>query len=256
MEAEILAARGNGPPLVYVPGIDGSGEMLLGAAARLERRFRLTRLCYGGGTGGDYATLAASVAQRVRESAAGRADGRALVLAESFGVAVALQTALDHPGCVAGLALVNGFARFHDRFGLVLTRGIFALAPGAWIHAARARFAQRGLFAPRRDEAALQALLALSGEWFDARYRARLAWIEGVDLRPRLGAVRCPVALFAADHDRVVASVPAAREMAAALPDAELTVLAAAGHVVLPLAEEPWEQRLERLAARAGFLSS
>ncbi|NOT31426.1 MAG: hypothetical protein HOP15_13345, partial [Planctomycetes bacterium] len=119
---------------------------------------------------------------------------------------------------------------------------------------ARTRFAQRGLFAPRRDEAALQALLALSGAWFDARYRARLAWIEGLDLRAHLGAVRCPVALFAADHDRVVASVPAAREMAAALSDAELTVLRSAGHVVLPLSEEPWEERFERLAARAGFL--
>jgi pimeloyl-ACP methyl ester carboxylesterase len=73
-----------------------------------------------------------------------------------------------------------------------------------------------------------------------------------VDLRARLGALRCPVALYAADHDRVVAAVPAAREMAALVAGAELTVLPEAGHVVLPLAAEPWEERLERLAARAG----
>jgi len=246
MQAEAVSTRGSGRTLVYVPGIDGSGELLLGTAARLERHFRLTRLRYGGGSGGDYATLATSVARCIEE----HAGGRALVLAESFGVALALATALDHSARVAGLALVNGFARYPRRVEVALTRGVFALAPKAWIRAARARFVQRGLFAPRRDEEALRALLALEGDWFDARYRARLAWIQGVDLRARLSEIRCPVALFAGDHDRVVASVPAAREIAARIPGAELTVITEAGHVVLPLAAEPWEERLLRLAAR------
>lgn len=249
MQAEIVATSGAGPPLVYVPGIDGSGELLLGAAARLARRFRLTRLCYGGDAAGDYASLAASVARCIASTGA----ERALVLAESFGVAVALQTALDHPARVAGLALVNGFARYRDKLGLALTRGVFALAPQAWIHAARARFVQRGLFAPRRDDEALRALLALRGDWFDARYRARLVLIQHLDLRPRLSEIRCPVALFAADQDRVVAAVPAAREMQAGLAGSELTVIPEAGHVVLPLAAEPWEERLERLAGRSGL---
>jgi pimeloyl-ACP methyl ester carboxylesterase len=246
MRAEVLSTRGAGPELAYVPGIDGSGELLLGTAERLERSFRLTRFRYDGGASGNYHTLAASVADGIARVT----GGRALVLAESFGVAVALRLALDHPERVAGLALVNGFARFHDRLGIALTRGVFALAPEAWIRAARARFAQRGLFAPRRDEAALRALLALSGGWFDARYRARLAWIQALDLCPELDAIRCPVALFAADKDRVVSAVPCAREIAARIAGAELNVLRSAGHVVLPLAEEPWEVRLLALAAR------
>jgi pimeloyl-ACP methyl ester carboxylesterase len=215
----------------------------------LARRFRLTRLRYGGDATGDYASLAASVARCIAATGA----ERALVLAESFGVAVALQTALDHPERVAALALVNGFARYRDRFGLALTRSAFALAPEVWIRAARARFAQRGLFAPRRDEEALRALLALRGDWFDERYRARLELIQRLDLRARLAEIRCPIALFAADKDRVVASVPAAREMQAKLADSELFVIQDAGHVVLPLAEEPWEERLERLARRSGL---
>lgn len=247
MQAEIIATSGSGLPLVYVPGIDGSGELLLGAAQRLERLFRLTRLCYGGDATGDYPSLADSVARCIASTGA----ERALLLAESFGVAVALQTALDHPARVAGLALVNGFAHYRDRLGLALTRSVFALAPQAWIHAARARFVQRGLFAPRRDDEALRALLALRGDWFDTRYRARLALIQRLDLRPRLAAIRCPVALFAADKDRVVAAVPAAREIQARLPVSELTVIQEAGHLVLPLAEEPWEARLESLARRA-----
>lgn len=248
MHARIVATGGAGPDLVYVPGIDGSGQLLLGAAERLERRFRLTRLAYAGDVRGDYGTLASSVAACVAAAGA----QRALVLAESFGVAVALQTALDHPARVAALALVNGFAHYRGRLGLMVTRGLFALAPAAWIHAARGAFLQRGLLAPRRDAAALEALLGLPGDWFDERYRARLAWIQRLDLRPRLAQIRCPVALYAAECDRVVESVPAALEMAAALPDVELIRIPAAGHLVLPLAEEPWEARLERLALRAG----
>jgi pimeloyl-ACP methyl ester carboxylesterase len=249
MQAEIVASSGAGPPLVYVPGIDGSGELLLGTAARLARGFRLTRLRYGGEPDGDYASLAASVAACIERLGL----EHALVLAESFGVAVALQTALDHPRRVAGLALVNGFARYHDRLGVALTRGLFALAPQAWIRAARARFLQRGLLAPRRDEAALGALLALPANWFDARYRARLALIQRLDLRARLAEIRCPVTLFAAERDRVVASLAAARDIAARIPQAEIEVLPEAGHLVLPLAAEPWEERLQRLAARAGL---
>jgi len=249
MHAEILDTRGSGPPLVYVPGIDGSGELLLGTAERLAGAFRLTRLRYGGDARGGYGELARSVGARLAELPA----GRVLLLAESFGVAVALATALEQGERVAGLALVNGFAAFEKRLALAVTRGVFALAPEAWIQRARAGFAQRGLFAPRRDEAALRALVALDGRWFGAPYRARLELIRGLDLRPRLPAIRCPVALYAADHDRVVDAVRAARAMAAALPDAELEILRDAGHVVLPLADEPWVERLQRLAARAGL---
>ena len=252
MHAEIIDTAGDGPPLVYVPGIDGSGELLLGTRERLTRRFRLTRLHYVGDPSGGYPELAASVVRALDRLAI----PRALVLAESFGVAVALETALDHPTRVAGLALVNGFAFYANRLELALTRSVFALAPEAWIRAGRARFAQRGLFAPRRDEAALEALLALRCDWFDELYRARLTCIAGVDLRPRLGEIQCPVAIYAADQDRVVAAVPAALEMKAAIAGAELEILAQAGHVVLPLAAEPWPERLERLAQRCGMTSA
>src|SRR5262245_41325916 len=105
MEARVIDVRGSGPPLVYVPGIDGSGELLLGTAARLAASFRLVRLRYGGDSSGGYEELAASLVRVLDELEI----ERALLLAESFGVSVALETALDHPQRVAGLALVNGF---------------------------------------------------------------------------------------------------------------------------------------------------
>jgi pimeloyl-ACP methyl ester carboxylesterase len=241
--------RTDQPPLVYLPGIDGTGELLLETAGRLGEHFRLLRLAYdpGGAVPPDYRELADSVAARIAEAGI----PRALVLAESFGVAVALALALDDPGRVAGLALVNGFAHFDRRGSLCVSRAVAALAPDAVYSAARRLAARPALFAPRRAERELALFLALSRDAFGPAYRERLALIARLDLRRRLGEIRCPVALFASDCDRVVPAIRAAREMQRGLPDATLEVLPRAGHVVLPLAEEPWVDRLRALAARA-----
>ena len=75
--------------------------------------------------------------------------------------------------------------------------------------------------------------------------------IAGLDLLPRLSELRIPVALVAADRDRIVPSVPCAQEMAAHLPDVTLEVVPGGGHLILPLAAQPWQERLDALAERA-----
>lgn len=252
MLAHVVSDSGSNPlTLVYAPGIDGSGELLLGTAARLEKRFRLIRLRYASGdegsmVGGGYDELAKSVARVLEE----KNVERALVLAESFGVGVALELALDQPGRVAGLALVNGFAYFERRFGLFVSRCIARFDP--LFSVGRTFGARWALFAPRAAGQELKLFHALPG-YFGKSYRRRLAMIARLDLRARLSEIRCPVALFASDSDRIVPSIRAAEEMARRLPDATLEILPRAGHVVLPLAEEPWVDRLLTLAGRAGL---
>ena len=46
MIARVVDESGSGPPLVYVPGIDGTGRLLLSTAERLTSRFRLICLRY------------------------------------------------------------------------------------------------------------------------------------------------------------------------------------------------------------------
>jgi pimeloyl-ACP methyl ester carboxylesterase len=238
--------------IVYLPGIDGTGELLLGTAARLAESFRLLQLRYEHRTGeelvGDgYGELARSVA----ESIAAQGIERVLLLADSFGVSLALRTALDHPELVAGMALVNGFAYYPRRLRLALPSALAPLVPRSLFKLGRSVGAQRSLFAPRRDAVALREFRALPGAYFDAGYRQRLEMVRRVDLRPRLADIRQPVAIYASDHDRIVPAIPGAEVMAAALPDATYEVLPRAGHLVLPLAEEPWVERMQSLARRA-----
>ena len=99
---------------MYVPGIDGTGEMLLGLEERLASDFDVIRLRYGAGGEDSYEHLASTVSRVLEDLGI----GSALVLAESFGGGVALMTALQDPRRVVALALVNTFARYPHRLRL------------------------------------------------------------------------------------------------------------------------------------------
>ena len=249
--ARILAESGSGPPLVYVPGLDGSGELLLGTAGRLAQRFRVIRLRYDTlgpppPAGDDYASLARSVLDCLDEAGV----ERALVLCESFGGAVAVQLALDAPERVAGLAIVNSFVRYDRPRRVGLTRALLRLTPAWAYEAGRMLFAPLALIGPRRDPVAAREFRSAPLPPLDGGYLRRLAMLARVDLESRLGELQQPIALFASDADRVVRSVAAARVMAARLSDATLEILPDGGHAILPLGAEPWLERMLALLAR------
>ncbi len=254
MRAAIRDISGEGPPIAYVPGIDGTGNYLLATAERIAERFRLVRLRFETeeprpAEGDTYEGLARSIRDRLVEAG----FERGLVLTESFGGAVSLQLALDDPDRVAGLMIANSFAYYPWRARLALSRALAPLIIRPLYRALRPVLVPPALFHPRRDAEALRLFLAHPGALLQKGYRRRLRMIHGLDLRPRLAEIRQPVSLFAADRDRIVDSVPAVKSMHDGLPDSSLEILPRAGHLVLPLSEEPWVERLVALSVRAGL---
>jgi 3-oxoadipate enol-lactonase len=249
--AELHASAGVGPPLVYVPGIDGTGEFLFGTAAALERRHRLLRLRYAaarpaGAAVGPYPALAASVVGVLDEA---RVE-RALLLAESFGGAVALQVALDFPERVRALAIVNGFAWYPKRIGIGLSSRSAAWIPATLFRLVRQSLGPYLLLGQRRQPDVVRAFRALAPSRLDASYARRLEMIRLLDLRPRLPEIRCPVALFASDRDRIVPALATSAEIQAHIHGATLERIEHAGHVILPFDAPLWLARLEELARR------
>lgn len=233
MRAELLADEGSRdelPPTVYVPGIDGSGEMLFDAAPRLARRRRLLRLRYTCGGEDSYAHLAATVAACLAKHDAVPAH----LLAESFGVAVALRVALDHPGVVHSLTLANGFAHYSPRVRLWLTRLAAPLVTPGLFRLGRRLVGVRGLLGRHPDPEIARALLSRDANGLDRGYRARLAMIADLDLRDELPRITRPALVLVSERDRVVPP-RAGLELARALPQATLQVVEDAGHVVLPM---------------------
>jgi pimeloyl-ACP methyl ester carboxylesterase len=264
--AEVVSDRGRGATIVYVPGIDGSGQLLLGTAARLEERYRLLRLRYRLSANPSHRTYAHLAASTI-EAVSLRGVDRMVLLAESFGGAVALRAAIDFPERVTALALVNTFAHYRRRRRLAMSRIGLRLTPDWLVRAGRSMLAPRLLFGGRDDRAAIEDFVGrqrpsrtdASGAapvptvvWgLDEGYHCRLRMIQGLDLRRDLGRILQPVTLFASGRDRIVDSARQAREMAGALPDAQVVDLDGRGHVVLPLADIDWPAHLERLIARA-----
>jgi len=254
MQAVVRSDQGQGPAVVYVPGIDGSGEMLMGATLLLAERFRLVRLSFRHeppDCGRDrYDVLAAEVVRRLDDLGI----ARAVLLAESFGGAVALQTALDHPARVAGIAIVNSFAHYGARVRLALGRALLPRTPKLLLRWGRRLAGRRALFGDVADPATVERITDSSVDWLGDDHLRKLRMIAGLDLRPRLPEITQPVTVFAGDRDRVVQSVKWSRVMVARLPDVEYVEIPGGGHVVLPLSSLPWVDWLEKLCRRAALL--
>lgn len=246
MRATILDDAGAGPPIVYVPGIDGTGRMTMGLEERLRERFRVVRLRYDTDGPDTYEALAASVLACVAR--AGLDD--ATLLAESFGGAVAVTAALRDPARVRALALVNTFCRYPHPLRLRIANLSGPLVPGALFTFAR-RFAFRTMTGSLGTDAERGAFHATDARYFDRALWRRMQMIAGIDLHPRLADLRCPVHVFCGDRDKVLASTRAARAIAADVPHATVRTIPGGGHLVLPIRSLPWSDWLATLDREA-----
>lgn len=150
---------------------------------------------------------------------------RCVLAAESAGAAVALQAALQKPDRFDGLVLVDGMyfqpgSAGDDRFLAGLNHAYDATLD-AFVD----------LCVPDEGQVAVRRwgrqILARCSQAAAVRlYEAMF----GVDLRPRLGQIACPVLVIHGDEDRVV-PVDAGRWLASQLPNAELEIIPGAGHV-------------------------
>lgn len=217
--------HGSGPPLLYVPGLDGTGLLFYRQVRALRHRFAVItpRLR---DEAPDMATLVADLAHHLDAAADGEA---AVLVGESFGGALAMSFALAHPARVRALVVLNSFARVPSPAALRAARVATALLPwGAMALVRRATAFRLHSGHTHRDE--VRRFLALTGGTTREGYRNRLRILAGYDLRPHLPRLAPPTLFLAADRDRLLPSLVEARAMAALVPGAALRVLEGHGH--------------------------
>jgi pimeloyl-ACP methyl ester carboxylesterase len=222
------------------PGCHAASDFAALLTARPDRSWLLVDLPgYGGspssGEGPRLATAAGALRSLLDDLGLDRVD----VLAQSYGGLVALHLAADAPERVGRMVLLGSVptATPGGVSGLPVDPGL-----GARL---RAEYSGDG----RPDPVRLRRLMA-TAEWHDggavpdalvaARFRADRTATGAVgapeDLDDRLGAVTAPVHLVWGRHDPF-AGPAYADALAAALPRADLTVLAATAHH--PQSERP-----------------
>jgi pimeloyl-ACP methyl ester carboxylesterase len=215
-------------PLVYLPGLDGSAELLFMQEEELATRYAIHRVPWR--TAGEYGhdDLAGDVASAL--DAAG--VDRATVVAESFGGTVGRRFALAYPERVERLVLLNTFARYPNRplvyWGRVLARS----APAPVVQIVRTIVDTPALALEGIPAHARKRFLAAAYKQPLAAYARRLDLIEAFDVRDRLGEISVPTLVVGGESDRVV-PCDEARRLAERIPGAALRILPRVGHATL-----------------------
>src|SRR4029450_5685315 len=116
--------EGSGPLLIYIAGLDGTGQLFFKQAPHLTHSYRVVTFRLRDHGPFTYEDLADDIAAIIRELG----QQQATIIGESFGGTVALNFALRYPQMVNRLVVINSFPRFRKRLtirlGAILASGI------------------------------------------------------------------------------------------------------------------------------------
>ncbi len=209
--------------LVYLPGIDGTGR-LLHRQQRLFQEYDVRCVNYTQDRPNTYEELVELGEEQLGQEGA-------IVLAESFGGAVAFMLALKCPERVHQLVLVNTFAYYPRRPLIHLLAFLGRFPPrrpcAVWTRGLRGIL----FFPPGTSKAEQDAWWELTADVPMWTYGMRCRLLAKLDLRHRLQEIQCPTTIFVAPNDRIVPP-PAGRLIAKLLPNARL-IEKPLGHVAM-----------------------
>lgn len=224
-----LAIEGQGAPVVLVPGLDGTGLLFYRQIPLIARSHRVASYALRD-SAMTFETLVADLRQVV-ETVAGK-DGRAIVIGESFGGALAMTFALAEPDRVRGLIVLNSFPHFTPQIRLhAAIYGLRALPWGAMPLVRRLTVSRLQSRHTHRRE--IERFMQLTARASKAGYLSRLRLLTRYDIRDRLQQMRVRTLFLAAELDHLVPAVTQARFMANRVAGSVIRVLEGHGHCCL-----------------------
>jgi pimeloyl-ACP methyl ester carboxylesterase len=224
-----LEPIGEGPPLVYLPGLDGSGELLFAQEDELGTRYRIHRVRYRSEGEFTYDDLVRDVIEVLDEADVKRAT----IVAESFGGTIGLHLALAYPERVERLMVLNTFAKFSNRRFLRWGGLLIRRAPPRLVHAVRYAIDTPTLaLLERIPRDRRRRFLDVARRQPLCGYARRIELLEKLDFTGDLSEISVPTLVVSGEVDRVVPSA-ASRELAKRIPGAILRTLPGVGHAAL-----------------------
>ncbi|HWP43285.1 MAG TPA: alpha/beta hydrolase [Blastocatellia bacterium] len=221
--------EGNGPLLLYIAGLDGTGELFFKQAPALSACYRVVSHRQRERGEFTYEDLADDVAAIIHDLG----ESKATIIAESFGGGVALTFALRYPDMVEKLVIVNSFPRYRERIRIRLAARLASLLPFGALFPARLVANTLGLWidgvTPEDRRRFFEIIRTVDGHG----YARRLRLISELDLDERLSEIKAPTLLIASERDIVVRSAREAGLMAERIPNAQVKIIRGAGHACL-----------------------
>ncbi len=219
------------PLFIYLPGMDGSGELFAAQGDRLKPYFDIRCLVIPGDDLSSWERLATQVVQLVRQEA-GAAP--IYLCGESFGACLALRVVALDPALASHLILVNSASSFHRFPWLHWVANLTPwVAPPIYQGSTlgglplMADFSRMG---PANRRALVRAINAVS----QASTAWRLGLLSQFRLEPlALQRVKASTLLVASLSDRLLPSLDESQRLAALLPNPRIYPLPHSGHISL-----------------------
>lgn len=221
--------RRSEPLLIYIAGLDGTGELFFKQAPELARFHRVVTFRSRDHGRFTYDDLTDDVANIIRDLG----EQRATILGESFGGTVAMMFALRYPQMTERLIVINSFPRFRNRLNIKFAAWLASALPFKALLPARLAFCALGLYADGVEREDRRRFFNAIRTVKKAGYARRLQLIAELDIEDKLSEIQAPTLFIAGEKDMLVASAGEAQRMAARVRNAEVKIIKGAGHACL-----------------------
>ncbi len=244
-----VEVEGSGEPVLLIAGLGGRLAFWHQQRPALTKHFQLVLHDHRGTGGSTRSDMDYSVGQMTSDVLAlmdALAIERAHIVGHSTGGAIAQTLALNHAERVGRIVLSAtwaGYDPFFEQLFKLRRQMLETCGPAAYMLDGTLR-ALPAAFLQERG-ATLEALVAERVEQF-AGMAIELSRIDAVmahDLRARLGDIVHPVLVICAADDQIT-PLPFSKELAAAIPGAQLAVLPFGGHFFPQVDPEGFNQRV------------
>lgn len=222
------------PLFIYVPGLDGTGELFQSQSDKLADCFDLRCLSIPARNSGDWNDLAQETIQLIELELLSNPDRPVYICGESFGGCLTLKIVLIKPSLIQRLILVNPASSFNQSpllgWGIGLTRWL-----PDWLHNYSSLtllpfLAQLDRVAEDNRRALVRGMKFLPPQvvsW-------RLSLLRDFEADPqKLKNLDVPSLIIAGGSDRLLPSVEEARRLEALIPQAKTFILPKSGHACL-----------------------
>lgn len=222
------------PLFVFLPGMDGTGQLLRLQTDGLQAGFDVRCLALSPTRLPSWEELAAETVELIEQELQQRGDRPVYLCGESFGGCLALKIALTRPKFLTRLILVNPASSFRQRQWLGWSRNITSLLPPPLYRLSAIALLPWLAALERMTDTERQALLHAVQSVPQKTSIWRLALLNEFTVDPtELRQITLPTLLIAGEMDRLLPSVAEVQRLAQALPQAQVLHLAHSGHACL-----------------------
>lgn len=222
------------PLFVFLPGMDGSGQLLRAQTAGLEKAFDVRCLAIPPTDLSNWDILTDKVVALIEGELAKESQRSVYLCGESFGGCLAMKVALKVPQLFDRLILVNPASSFNRQLCLRLGSQLTYWVPEFFYRLGSVAIlmflASLGRIAPTDRQALLDAVRSVPQK--TAMWRVSLVREFDVD-ETQLCKIAQPVLVIAGGADHLLPSVEEAGYLVSCLPNAQTVVLPHSGHACL-----------------------